>query len=101
MPGEMHSKRKRTLKNCIIFRPDKGSCMAEHEKSHIVVLGGGFGGQEFAPGLKTLEDALRIRSRVLLAFEKAENTEDPAEREALLTIVIVGSGPTGVELAGA
>jgi len=57
--------------------------------------------EEFAPGLKTLEDALRIRSRVLLAFEKAENTEDPAEREALLTIVIVGSGPTGVELAGA
>ena len=57
--------------------------------------------EEFAPGLKTLEDALRIRSRVLLAFEKAENTADPAEREALLTIVIVGGGPTGVELAGA
>ena len=57
--------------------------------------------EPFAPGLKTLEDALRIRSRVLLAFEKAENTADPAEREALLTIVIVGGGPTGVELAGA
>jgi NADH dehydrogenase len=57
--------------------------------------------EEFAPGLKTLDDALRIRSRVLLAFEKAENTADPAEREALLTIVIVGGGPTGVELAGA
>ena len=57
--------------------------------------------EEFAPGLKTLDDALRIRSRVLLAFEKAENTADPAEREALLTIVIVGAGPTGVELAGA
>jgi NADH:ubiquinone reductase (H+-translocating) len=57
--------------------------------------------EEFAPGLKILEDALRIRSRVLLAFEKAENTTDPAEREALLTIVIVGGGPTGVELAGA
>jgi NADH dehydrogenase len=57
--------------------------------------------EEFAPGLKTLEDALRIRSKVLLAFEKAENTSDPTEREALLTIVIVGGGPTGVELAGA
>ena len=57
--------------------------------------------EEFAPGLKTLEDALRIRSRVLLAFEKAENSLDPAERVALLTIVIVGGGPTGVELAGA
>ena len=57
--------------------------------------------EPFAPGLKTLDDALRIRSKVLLAFEKAENTPDPAEREALLTIVIVGGGPTGVELAGA
>jgi NADH:ubiquinone reductase (H+-translocating) len=57
--------------------------------------------EEFAPGLKTLEDALRIRRQVLLAFEKAENTSGPAEREALLTIVIVGAGPTGVELAGA
>jgi NADH dehydrogenase len=57
--------------------------------------------EQFAPGLKTLGDALRIRSRVLLAFEQAENTEDAAAREKLLTIVIVGGGPTGVELAGA
>jgi len=57
--------------------------------------------EEFAPGLKTLDDALRVRSQVLLAFEKAENRPDKAEREALLTIVIVGGGPTGVELAGA
>jgi NADH:ubiquinone reductase (H+-translocating) len=57
--------------------------------------------EAFAPGLKTLEDALRIRSRVLLAFEKAENTTDLVEREALLTVVVVGGGPTGVELAGA
>jgi NADH dehydrogenase len=57
--------------------------------------------EEYAPGLKTLDDALRVRSRVLLAFEKAENTADPAEREALLTIAIGGGGPTGVELAGA
>jgi NADH dehydrogenase len=57
--------------------------------------------ERFAPGLKTLDDALRIRSRVLRAFEKAENTADAAERAALLTIVVVGGGPTGVALAGA
>ncbi|MBI5383816.1 MAG: NAD(P)/FAD-dependent oxidoreductase [Verrucomicrobia bacterium] len=56
---------------------------------------------EFAPGLKTLEDALLIRRNLLLAFEKAENSTDPAEQARLMTIVIVGGGPTGVELAGA
>lgn len=54
-----------------------------------------------APGLKTLEDALEIRRRVLLAFERAETAIDDAERKALLTFVVVGGGPTGVELAGA
>jgi NADH dehydrogenase len=53
-----------------------------------------------APGLKTIEDALEIRRRFLLAFEEAEKTSDPVEREALQTYVIVGGGPTGVELAG-
>jgi NADH:ubiquinone reductase (H+-translocating) len=57
--------------------------------------------EQFAPGLKTLDDALRIRSRVLLGFEQAENESDAAQREKLLTIVVVGGGPTGVELAGA
>jgi NADH dehydrogenase len=57
--------------------------------------------EEFAPGLKTINDALRIRSQVLLAFEKAEDTQDPEEREKLMTVVIIGGGPTGVELAGA
>jgi NADH dehydrogenase len=57
--------------------------------------------EQHAPGLKTLEDALRIRSRVLLAFERAENEAEAAQREKLLTIVVVGGGPTGVELAGA
>ena len=57
--------------------------------------------QQAAPGLKSLEDALEIRRRILLAFEKAEREPDRAEREALLTFVIVGGGPTGVELAGA
>jgi NADH dehydrogenase len=54
-----------------------------------------------APGLKTVEDATEIRTRVLLAFERAEKTYDAAERAALLTFVVVGGGPTGVELAGA
>ena len=57
--------------------------------------------EPFAPGLKTLEDALEIRRRVLLALEAAEQEEDVSERRALLTFVIVGGGPTGVELAGA
>jgi len=56
--------------------------------------------EPFAPGLKTLEDATAIRRRLLLAFEKAERTEDPEERKKLLTFVIIGGGPTGVELAG-
>jgi NADH dehydrogenase len=54
-----------------------------------------------APGLKTLEDATSIRRRILLSFERAERETDPALRAALLTFVIIGGGPTGVELAGA
>lgn len=54
-----------------------------------------------APGLKSVSDATAIRRRILLAFERAEGVEDPAERERLLTFVVVGGGPTGVELAGA
>jgi NADH:ubiquinone reductase (H+-translocating) len=53
-----------------------------------------------APGLKTLEDATTIRSRILLAFEEAERQPDEQRRAALMTFVIVGAGPTGVELAG-
>lgn len=53
-----------------------------------------------APGLKTLEDATTIRRRLLLAFERAEMAQDPAERQAQLTFCIIGAGPTGVELAG-
>ena len=55
---------------------------------------------EFAPGMKSIDDALEIRARVTGAFERAEITDDPAERERLLTFVVVGGGPTGVELAG-
>ncbi|WP_298088863.1 NAD(P)/FAD-dependent oxidoreductase, partial [uncultured Corynebacterium sp.] len=55
---------------------------------------------EFAPGMKTIDDALEIRARIIAAFERAEICDDPAERERLLTFVVVGAGPTGVELAG-
>lgn len=57
--------------------------------------------EKFAPGLKTLEDATTIRRKLLLAFEAAEREPDPEKRQALLTFVIIGAGPTGVELAGA
>ena len=57
--------------------------------------------EEFAPGLKSLEDAQRIRRDVLLAFEHAENSTDEAERRRYMTIAVIGGGPTGVELAGA
>ena len=62
-----------------------------------------FGHDEWAPhapGLKTLEDALAIRRRILLAFERAEREADPARQLRLLTFVLIGGGPTGVELAG-
>ena len=75
---------------------------------HLVVATGArhsyFGHDEwedFAPGLKTIDDATAMRRRILLAFEKAENTEDAAERSRLLRFLVIGGGPTGVELAGA
>jgi NADH:quinone reductase (non-electrogenic) len=55
----------------------------------------------FAPGLKTIDDATDLRRRILLAFEQAETETDPAERRRLMNFVIVGGGPTGVEMAGA
>jgi len=55
----------------------------------------------FAPGIKTIDDATAIRRRVLLALERAETETDPARRKALLTFVVIGGGPTGVEMAGA
>lgn len=75
---------------------------------HLVMATGGrhayFGKdkwEEFAPGLKKIPDATEIRGRILSAFEAAEECLDPAERAAWMTFVIVGGGPTGVELAGA
>lgn len=74
---------------------------------HLVIALGGrtgyFGHPEWeqhAPGLKSIEDAIRIRHNVLRAFERAEMAEDPAEQRRLATIVVIGGGPTGVELAG-
>jgi NADH dehydrogenase len=74
---------------------------------HLIVAAGAthsyFGRDDwapFAPGLKTLVDAFEIRRRVLLAFEAAEMEEDPVAREAWLTFVVIGAGPTGVEMAG-
>lgn len=75
---------------------------------YLVLAVGGrtsyFGRDEWAqhaPGLKTLDDSLEIRRRLLLAFEKAEAETDPVRRTELMTVVVVGAGPTGVELAGA
>src|SRR6202035_2200245 len=57
--------------------------------------------EKFAPGLKTLADAVAIRNRILQAFEQAEAEEDPSRHRDLLTFILVGAGPTGVEMAGA
>ena len=57
--------------------------------------------EPYAPGLKTIDDATQLRARILLAFERAETESDPAEKRRLLNFVIVGGGPTGVEMAGA
>lgn len=62
---------------------------------------GNVGWEEHAPGLKTITDALELRRRTLVAFESAERSDDAEERRRLLTFVVVGAGPTGVEMAGA
>ena len=86
---------------------EEGEFTRTYEYDSLIVAAGAgqsyFGNDhfaEFAPGLKTLDNALEIRSRLVTAFERAEVVEDPEERERLLTFVIVGAGPTGVELAG-
>ena len=55
----------------------------------------------YAPGLKSIDDATYLRRRILMAFERAENEEDPEERRRLMTFAVIGGGPTGVEMAGA
>lgn len=89
----------------VIFIDD---VMREIPYDYLIVAPGArhayFGHDEwepYAPGLKAIEDASEIRRRFLLAFENAEKSDDPREREEYLTFVIVGAGPTGVELSGA
>lgn len=74
---------------------------------HLIVAAGAgqsyFGNDEFAtyaPGMKSIDDALELRARIFWAFERAETEQDPQERRRLLTFVVVGAGPTGVEMAG-
>ena len=75
---------------------------------HLIIATGAqhayFGNSDWgfsAPGLKTIDDATYLRRRILLAFERAETEPDPAEQRRLLNFVVVGGGPTGVEMAGA
>jgi len=93
-----------------IDKPGKAVLLGDRRilYDHLIVATGArhayFGHDEwerFAPGLKKIEDATGIRRRILLAFETAETETDPAERSRLLTFVIIGGGPTGVEIAGA
>ncbi|WJZ02592.1 NAD(P)/FAD-dependent oxidoreductase [Corynebacterium freiburgense] len=84
-----------------------GNFEREYEYDYLIVAAGAgqsyFGNDHFAqyaPGMKTIDDAHEIRARIVGAFERAELTNDPKERERLLTFVVVGAGPTGVELAG-
>lgn len=92
-------------------QPDSGKVLTRdgsYEYDYLILATGArhsyFGHPEweaFAPGLKNLDDALEIRRRLLLAFEEAEKSSDPRSRKAALTFVVVGGGPTGVEMAGA
>ena len=87
------------------MQPDGREVIHRYD-SLIVAAGAGgsyFGHDEFAqwaPGMKTLADALELRARIFGAFEMAELEEDPEARKAWLTFVVVGGGPTGVEIAG-
>jgi NADH dehydrogenase len=94
-----------TARSVTAQRPD--GTMRSYEYDSLIVGGGAsqsyFGHEEFsrfAPGMKTIDDALELRSRIFGAFEMAETEDDPAVRRTWLTFVVVGGGPTGVELAG-
>jgi NADH:quinone reductase (non-electrogenic) len=94
-----------TARTVTATRPD-GSARTYPYDSLIVAAGAGqsyFGHDEFsrwAPGMKTISDALELRGRIFGAFEMAESEDDPGARQAWLTFVVVGGGPTGVEIAG-
>ena len=90
-----------------IVTTELGAIIRRYEYDYLIVAAGAgqsyFGNDhfaEFAPGMKTIDDALEIRARIIGAFERAELATDKEQRERLLTFVIVGAGPTGVELAG-
>ena len=90
-----------------IVTTELGAIVRRYEYDYLIVAAGAgqsyFGNDhfaEFAPGMKTIDDALEIRARIIGAFERAELATDKEQRERLLTFVIVGAGPTGVELAG-
>lgn len=107
-----HKNTRVLLAEVVDIQPEQGlvSCAdgSQVAYDHLIVATGtshNYFGQdhwrEHAPGLKTIEDATEIRRKVLLAFETAERENDPARRKACLRFVVVGGGPTGVELAGA
>jgi NADH dehydrogenase len=107
-----HKNTKVLLDHAIDLDPQKKEVILDNHEPvpyDILVLATGvshhyFGNDQWeplAPGLKTIEDAIEIRRRIFMAFEAAEKESDPVKRQAWLTFVIVGGGPTGVELAGA
>jgi NADH dehydrogenase FAD-containing subunit len=94
-------------RRCVIVNSADRERVPIHYDYLVIATGASqsyFGHDEFArfaPGLKTLADAVEIRNRILQAFEQAEAEEDPSRHKDLLTFVLVGAGPTGVEMAGA
>lgn len=96
-----------TNKRIEVKDPTGGDALVEDYDWLVLAVGaksGYFGHDEWerhAPGLKSVEDALEVRRRVLLAFERAEKTDDAQERKKLLTFAVIGGGPTGVEMSGA
>jgi putative oxidoreductase len=120
-PGDIAAPIRGVFRDCANLRVLCGTVSdVDHAARHVIVDGrvvvydvlvlatgathGYFGRDDWAahaPGLKTIQDATAIRSRILSAFERAEATDDPAARRRLLTFLVCGAGPTGVELAGA
>jgi NADH dehydrogenase FAD-containing subunit/uncharacterized membrane protein YphA (DoxX/SURF4 family) len=120
-PGDIATPIRTLFRNCFNTRVLLGEVTGIDSVNHRVLLGerfvpydylvlatgathsyfGNDHWQTHAPGLKKIEDATQIRRRMLTAFERAEATEDDEERQSLLTFLVVGGGPTGVELSGA
>src|SRR5271165_3278481 len=97
-----------TAKNIDVSARKVHTHAGEYPYDYLIVASGArhsyFGNDQWeahAPGLKNLSDALELRRRILNAFEIAETTSDPALQKAAMTFVIIGAGPTGVEMAGA